>query len=90
MIHTVCAVYDAASCAFMPPFCVQREGIAIRAFTDAVNSRNHPLSEHPEDYTLYLIGEFNDTTGEFTNSHHQKLQTGLGVVRRTPVNETEV
>lgn len=93
MIHKTCAVYDHAASAFMLPFQVPRDAVAVRAFTDAVNSKaGHPMSEHPEDYTLFLIGEFDDSKGEHRNILHEKLATGLSVLRRSPpdLSETEL
>lgn len=58
------AIYDTAVGAYMRPFVMQSPGQAIRAFEDMVSDPNHDIARHPEDYSLFIIGEFNDQTGE--------------------------
>lgn len=57
-------IHDAAANAFMRPFFAQASGSAIREFADLVNSDDHPIAAHPEDYALFSLGEFNEETGE--------------------------
>jgi hypothetical protein len=66
----------------MPPFCTTNSGIALRAFTDACNSSTHPLGQHPEDYTLFYLGEFDDSLGNFAQEQTpRKVATGLSVLK---------
>lgn len=60
------AVYDKKSVAYANPFYFHQKGQAIRAFEDAVNDPQSPLSKHPEDFAIFEIGEWNDTTGVIT------------------------
>lgn len=84
MIQKMLAVYDAAAKMYLSPFQVPRTEIGLRSFTDAVNAQSHDLSNHPEDYTLLLLGEFNNTTGQFTNHEPapQLVATALSVKRQ--------
>lgn len=66
MIQKMFAAYDSAAKAYLSPFQLPREEMAIRAFTDVVNSANHDFANHPEDYALFLLGEFDNRTGQFT------------------------
>lgn len=59
----VCAVRDRAIDAFMQPMFVQATGQAIRAFMDECNRADSPIAAHPEDYDLYLIGEYEENSG---------------------------
>ena len=36
--------------------------MAVRTFADMANDSNHNIGKHPEDYTLYHIGEWDDNT----------------------------
>jgi len=56
-------IRDSASEAFMRPFFAQSKGSAIRSFSDMVNGSDHPISDHPADYTLFEVGEFDEMTG---------------------------
>lgn len=67
MIHQCYAIFDAAAGAYLPPFHLPRDGMAIRAFADCVNSPNHQFNQHPKDYTLFHLGQFDDSTGVYEN-----------------------
>lgn len=60
------AVRDQKAEFFLPPFFIESKGLAIRAFSDAVNDASTPVSKHPEDYSLYQLGEFDSVTGKIT------------------------
>lgn len=81
MMHKVYSVYDQAAKAFLPPFCLRNDQQAIRTFKDCVNSPNHQFNAHPEDYSLYLMGEFNDALGEFTNEQPGPKNLGSGLAQ---------
>lgn len=66
MILKIFAAYDRAAAAYLQPFFAPTTGLAIRSFHDAVNDSNHQFNKHADDYTLYLLGEFNDSDGSFT------------------------
>lgn len=66
MIQKIFAVYDSAAKAYLSPFCLPREEMALRSFRDAVNSE-HQFANHPEDYTLFLLGEYDNRTGQVQN-----------------------
>lgn len=60
------AVYDKKSAAYAPPFFYNQKGQALRAFEDAVNDSASPLCKHAEDFSLFLIGEWNEISGILT------------------------
>lgn len=66
MIFKVFSVYDAAAEAYLQPFFTPTLGLAIRSFSDAVNQEGHQFSNHAADYTLFEIGEFDDSTGNLS------------------------
>ena len=52
--------------------------MAIRSFSDAVQDQDSAFNKHPEDYSLWEIGEFDDQTGEIIYyTPHHALGTGL-------------
>jgi poly-D-alanine transfer protein DltD len=66
------SVYDSKAEAYNTPMFVPTKGQAIRAFSDQVNEPGSELNKHPEDYTLFCLGEFDSDTGLITplNSPH--------------------
>jgi len=73
-------IYDVASGVYMRPFFSQADGQAVRGFKDIATDADHEVGKHPEDYTLYRIGSFNDTTGKMQGEELEKLTTGLECV----------
>lgn len=69
MIQKIYTVYDSKLEAYMQPFFMQSKGQAVRAFTDSVNDQTTQFNKHPEDFTLFELGEYDDSTGKFTNLH---------------------
>lgn len=64
---TICAVKDRASDAYGRPMFVPSTGVAIRSFTDEVNRKDadNNLYNHPDDFDLYNLGVFDDSTASF-------------------------
>jgi len=73
-------IYDVASGVYMRPFFSQADGQAIRGFNDIACDASHEVGKHPQDYTLYRVGRFNDTSGKLEGEELEKLTTGLEAV----------
>ena len=67
MIQKIYTVYDSKLEAYMQPFFMQSKGQAVRAFTDSVNDPSTQFNKHPEDFTLFELGEYDDSTGKVSN-----------------------
>ena len=63
MKHKIYSVHDAKAEAYMQPFLIPNEAMAIRACENLVNTLDHQFSTNPEDYVLFGLGEFDDQTG---------------------------
>lgn len=57
-------VYDEKAQAYMQPFFEKTLGSAIRAFTDACNNPQTSFFKHPADFTLFHLGDWDDSTAE--------------------------
>ncbi len=58
-----CAIRDKQVEAFLPVFFVRAKGEALRHFMDLMEDKNARFAKHSGDYDLYLLFEFDDTTG---------------------------
>lgn len=58
------SVRDSKAEAFLKPFFAQKDAIAIRWLTAAAQDPEHEFNIHIEDYALYRLGEFDESTGE--------------------------
>ncbi len=64
MKHKIFSIHDQKAKAFLPPFFLPETGMALRTFGDCVNSQSHQFNKHPEDYTIFELGTFDDNTGK--------------------------
>lgn len=61
----VYAIRDAAIKCFVRPFYARSDAEAVRSVSDVCKDSTHPFSQHPEDYEVYKLGEFDEETGLF-------------------------
>lgn len=80
MIKNLYAVIDTASGVYDGPIPGMSDGHMMRAFSDMANNKEHPIGQHPEDYTLIKVGSWNDGTGELKDTLNVALITGLEAV----------
>lgn len=76
------ATHDIKADSFMQPFCAPHAGVATRGFTDAITRPQQPsdISNHPEDFNLYELGEFDSHTGVISpQDRPQLILTGASV-----------
>lgn len=68
-------VRDAKADMFMRPFFANSVGMAIRSFTDEVNrnEQENIIANHPEDFSLYQTGLFDDQDGKVYSFDVPKL-----------------
>ena len=57
------SIHDVKAGAYLPPFWLPTIEMARRSFADCVNMETHAFAKHPEDYTLFHVGDFDDETG---------------------------
>jgi hypothetical protein len=78
MILNIFTVFDSKAEAYLPPFYMSSIGQAQRAFTDSVSNPEHQFGKHPEDYTLFLIGNFDDSSCAI-DMHTTPVSLGTGI-----------
>jgi hypothetical protein len=67
---------------------MHNDGLAIRAFQDNVNAeQENNISKHPDQFTLFKIGEFDDATGEIKTDVVKSLGTGLEYKNSPDISE---
>lgn len=64
MILFVYSIYDEKVESYSQPFFAATNPAAIRMFTDLSNDGQSMISKHPQDYTLYQLGKWDDSTGQ--------------------------
>lgn len=61
---TIVALKDRAADVYGKPLYVRSNAEAVRSLTDETRNPESAIHTHPEDYDLYLIGYFDEDTGE--------------------------
>lgn len=79
MIKNVYAVYDSCSGIYAGPFLFNQDGEAVRWFGDQAVSDNS-IGNHPEHYTLYRVGRWDDGKGCFIPEDRICLHTAEEMV----------
>lgn len=73
MKMNVFSVYDEKAKAYNTPFFQAHVGQAIRSFNDLVSDPITTIHNHPEDYHLYHIGEFDSDNAKFVSFPEPRL-----------------
>lgn len=73
------AIRDAKIEAFQRPWTARSVPEALRSFTDIVNDTGSQFYAHPEDFGLFCVGEFDDTTGVISQPDGGMRHLGLAV-----------
>lgn len=73
------AVFDKKAVVYMSPFYFLQKGQAIRAFEDSVNDPQSAFYKHPEDYSLFELGTFDDTSGIITSRNPNFIEEALSL-----------
>lgn len=87
MKHKMFVIYDSKANAYMQPWFLTQNGMALRAFSDCVNDKDHNFGRHPEDYTLFDIGEFDDANADIKSTAPKSLGNGIEFVKLGLANE---
>ena len=76
MIKGIYTVRDEASSLFMDLQVNPNNDVAIRNF-DYAMAHNDMMIFHPEDFSLWYVGDYDDTTGVITAKNPQVIKRGV-------------
>jgi hypothetical protein len=83
----VFSVFDSKAEVYGTPIFFPTKGLATRAFEDQCNKPDSPICQHPGDYTLFCIGEFDPDTGSLIPlGSPSSLGTGVEYQRQNDGN----
>ena len=82
MRYKVLVIRDRAIDAYGQPFFSASVGGAVRSFSDEINKvrEGNQLNAHPEDFDLFLLGEFDDATAEFDTQRPAQVAVGKDLI----------
>ncbi len=79
----VYAIFDTCSGIYEKPFFHTADDAVRREFQDIATSADHPISKHPEHYSLWRLGNFDNTTGKIMNEVNECLWTAVEAISQT-------
>lgn len=80
MIKSIYSVFDSKAAIFSPPFYMSNNAMAIRSFGEIVEDKNTMVARHPEDFSLYMLGAFDDETGNLASIKPINLVTASSMI----------
>jgi len=72
------AVFDSKASAFLQPFFSPTTATGMRAFESACKDENQMFARHPEDFTLFELGDWDPAEGSF-EAHESKRSLGTAL-----------
>ena len=83
MKYQVLVVYDSVAAVYGQPMFAGSVGAAVRGFSDEVNraDEKNPFFMHPDDFELYVIGEFDDQEGVWIAGERARVARGRDLKR---------
>lgn len=69
----VYSIYDRASGIYDRPWVAHSDQAASRSFGDISCDAEHPIGQHPEDFTLFRVGTWDDNKGELVPQTPEKI-----------------
>lgn len=74
--HKLFVFKDAKSATYGPPFADENRGKVIRSIQEQLAQKQAVWAKHPQDFTLFEIGEYDLRTGQ-VEMYESKVAVGL-------------
>ena len=73
MKQNIYAVLDTVAVEFQPPFYLKNDAVAVKEFGEACENTETNWNKHPEDYSLYNLGEFDTESGMINSKDKRQI-----------------
>ncbi len=77
------AIFDTCSGIYEKPFFSTTDDLVKREFQDIATSGEHPIAKHPEHYSLWRLGNFDNNTGKINNEANECLWQAVEAIAQT-------
>jgi len=77
------AIFDTCSGIYEKPFFSTADDLVKREFQDIAVSADHPISKHPEHYSLWRLGSFDNLTGQLTEEKNECLWQAVEAISQS-------
>jgi len=79
------AIFDTCSGIYEKPFISTADDVVKRQFQDLAIAADSPVSKHPEHYSLWRLGNFDDNTGKIIDEKNECLWTALEAISQSQI-----
>lgn len=80
MLTKAFAVFDSKAGYFQVPFFSPTVGTGLRLFESLCRDSQSMVSKYPSDFSLFLVGEYNDQSGELIPCIPVSVGTAVSVL----------
>lgn len=77
------AIFDSCSGIYEKPFFSTADDLVKREFQDVATSADHIINKHPEHFSLWRLGVFNNENGNIQNEDNECLWTATEAVAQS-------
>jgi len=77
------AIFDTCSGIYEKPFFSTADALVKREFQDIAMSADHPIAKHPEHYSLWRLGIFNNETGDLADEANECLWNAIEAISQS-------
>lgn len=77
------AIFDICSGIYEKPFFSTSDDLVKREFQDAASAAECPISKHPEHYSLWRLGNFDNNTGLIQNEANECLWQAVEAISQS-------
>jgi len=79
------AIFDTCSGIYEKPFFHTADDAVRREFQDVATSADHPINKHPEHYSIWRLGNFDNTTGLIIDEANECLWQAVEAISQSQV-----
>lgn len=76
------SVFDVKAVSWSFPAQADNNASALRMFGDLVQDGRTLVGQHPEDFSLWIVGSFDVSTGEVKSTEKMSLANGIDFVKK--------
>ncbi len=77
------AIFDSCSGMYEKPFFSTADDLVRREFQDVATSADHIISKHPEHFSLWRLGNFDNLTGKIIDEQNECLWTAIEAISQS-------
>jgi len=79
------AIFDTCSGIYEKPFFHTADDAVKREFQDVCTAADHPISKHPEHYSIWRLGNFDNLTGSVVDEQNECLWTATEAISQSQI-----